>query len=164
MTALLTSTAGTKTNVGMGQIAVGRDRDELVSVLGSCVGVVVFHPRRRIAVLAHVILPASSGRSGAPGKFADTAIPEILLLLAKEGQANSGLVAKLAGGAQMFGNATGPMQIGEGNVAAITKLLGHHNIRVIAHDLGGTKGRRISVDCQTGLVDVEVAGQKKLVL
>lgn len=164
MTALLTSTAGTKINVGMGQIAVGREHDELVSVLGSCVGLVVLHPRRRLAVLAHVVLPASSGRTGAPGKFADTAVPEILNLLAKEAQTNAGLVAKLAGGAQMFGSATGPLQIGEANVAAITRLLERHNIRVIAHDLGGTQGRRISVDCQTGLVDVDVAGRKKLVL
>ncbi|HTN75385.1 MAG TPA: chemotaxis protein CheD [Pirellulaceae bacterium] len=164
MPALLPSRPSVKTNVGMGQIAIGRDSDELIAVLGSCVGLVLLNPQQRLAVLAHVVLPASSGRAGLPGKYADTAIPEMLDLLASEGQLASGLVAKLAGGANMFGNSSGPMQIGEGNIAAVTKILAQHNIRVIAKDLGGSKGRRVTVNCQTGLVEVEVVGTQTALL
>ncbi len=156
--------APTKTNVGMGQISLGRDGDELISVLGSCVGLTLLHPRFRVAVLAHIVLPNSNGRSGLAGKFADTAFPEMLRMLAIEGIPGTGLVAKLAGGSNMFGQSGGPLQIGEANVAAVTELLAARNIRVIAKDLGGAKGRRITVDCQTGLVNVEVVGQGKVVL
>ena len=156
--------APTKTNVGMGQISLGREGDELVAVLGSCVGLTLLHPRHRVAVLAHIVLPTANGRTGLPGKFADTAMPEMKKMLAVAGVPTVGLVAKLAGGSNMFGQSGGPLQIGEANIEMITKLLEAQCIRVIAKDLGGTKGRRITVDCQTGLVDVEVVGIGKVVL
>lgn len=164
MPVLTPPTAGAKHNVGMGQIVVGRAGDTLEAVLGSCVGVALVQPKLHLASLAHVVLPSSNGRAGSPGKFADTAIPEMLRLLAIEGASSSGLVAKLAGGANMFGNATGPMQVGESNINAIVAVLAKYGFRVAAKDLGGGKGRRITVDCRTGLVDVEVVGQHKAVL
>jgi chemotaxis protein CheD len=153
-----------KLNVGMGQIHFGRAGQRLEAVLGSCVGVVLLHPRQRVAALAHVVLPCSNGRAGSPGKFADTAIPEMLRIMAVEGIGTAGLVAKIAGGANMFGNPSGPMQIGDANITAVNELLAKYNLRPIAKDLGGNKGRRISVDCQSGMVDVEVVGQLKAVL
>jgi chemotaxis protein CheD len=162
MTAL--AEPGVKTNVCMGQIAVGRAGDTLEAVLGSCVGVALLHPRKRVAALAHVVFSTSKGRTGPPGKFVDTAIAEMVRLLALEGAPVSGLVAKIAGGASMFGNPTGPMQVGAANIAAVTELLGQVNVKIIGKDLGGNKGRRISVDCQSGIVDVEVVGQLKAVL
>jgi chemotaxis protein CheD len=149
----------------MGQIAIGRAGDVLEAILGSCVGVVLLHPRQKVAALAHVVLPASNGRTGAaPGKFADIAIPEMLRLLACEGVPATGLIAKLAGGANMFGSATGSMQIGESNSAAITAALAAKNIRIAAKHLGGAKGRRILVDCESGSVNVEIVGTPKAVL
>lgn len=164
MTALAAPEPGTKWNVGMGQIAIGRAGDTLETVLGSCVGVVVVHRQRRLAALAHVVLPTACGRQCPPGKCADTAIPELLRLLAQAGASASGLVAKLAGGANMFANVGGVMQIGEANIAAVQALLAQHQVPVVAKTLGGTKGRRISVNCQTGLVDIDVVGNAKLVL
>ena len=162
--AVLTPPPLAKSSVGMGQIILGRAGTTLEAILGSCVGIVLVHPRQHVAVLAHVVLPSSSGRTGSPGKFADTAIPEMLRMLAVEGIPSAGLVAKLAGGSNMFGNTSGPMQVGEANISCITALLAKHNLRLVAKDLGGCKGRRISVDCQTGLVDVEVVGQTKAIL
>jgi chemotaxis protein CheD len=164
MSAIATPAAGSKTNVGMGQIVVGRAGDVLEAILGSCVGVVLIHPRQKIAALAHVVLPASNGRAAAPGKFADTAIPEMLRLLAVEGVPHAGLIAKIAGGANMFGNSSGAMQIGEGNIAAITEKLASENIRLVAKHVAGAKGRRISVDCESGLVQVDIVGTPKTVL
>lgn len=145
-------------HVGMGQILLGRAGDRLGAVLGSCVGVIVYHPRMRLAAMAHVVLPESTRRSGQPGKFADTAIPEMLRMLAGEGAHVSGLNAKIAGGANMFGAAPGPMQIGEGNSEAVKQLLRKHNVRLTGEHLGGSKGRRVTFDCDTGLLTIEVVG------
>lgn len=164
MAALAVPDVSTKWNVGMGQIAIGRAGDTLEAVLGSCVGVVVIHRQRRIAALAHIVLPAACGRQGLPGKCADTAIPEILRQMEQAGAGTTGLVAKLAGGANMFDRAGGVMQIGEANIAAVQSLLTQHQVRVVATSLRGNKGRRISVDCQTGLVDIDVFGSDKVVL
>ncbi len=97
-----------KHSVGMGQIVVAEAPAELVSVLGSCVGVALYHPRLKVGALAHIVLPKSSGGGAAPGKFADTAIPYMIAELAKAGAARAGLVAKIAGGACMFG-VSGPL-------------------------------------------------------
>jgi chemotaxis protein CheD len=149
----------------MGQIVVGRAGDVLDAILGSCVGLVLIHPRQKVAALAHVVLPSSSGRAAAsPGKFADTAIPEMLRLLAVEGVPQAGLIAKIAGGANMFGSTSGAMQIGEGNVNAIAEKLASENIRIVARHVGGAKGRRMTVDCESGIVQVEIVGTPKTVL
>ena len=145
------------TMVSMGQIAAGRDRDRLKSVLGSCVGVSLYQPRLKVGVFAHVVLPDSAGREGTPGKFADTAIPAMLKLLREMGAGSYGLIAKLAGGANMFGG-TGPMQIGDANVEAVTRALKLAGIRVAAQEVGGTKGRRVVFDCSSGTMTVEGAG------
>ncbi len=147
-----------ETMVGMGQIVFGQAPDRLASILGSCIGVSLYHPRMRHAALAHIILPDSQGRTpSSPGKFADTAIPHMLKLLGNAGLTASSLVAKLAGGANMFGH-TGPLQIGMANGAAVSKALAGAGIRVVGEDLGGDRGRRISLDCVTGDLLIEIAG------
>jgi chemotaxis protein CheD len=147
----------TTKSVGMGQIVLAEPPTQLTAVLGSCVGVAMYHARRHIGVLAHVVLADSAGRVAAPGKFADTAIPHMLSLLAKEGIPPSAVVAKLAGGACMFG-AGGPMMIGDANVDAVLRGLAQAGIRVVAKDVGGTKGRRIALDCRTGGLEIENIG------
>ncbi len=143
--------------VGMGQIAIAQKPVCLTAVLGSCIGVALHHRRSQLGVFAHVVLPDSGGRAANPGKFADTAIRHMLELLQRRQATTSGLTAKLVGGACMFG-ATGPMQIGQANVEAISRLLQDAGIRVAKKDLGGASGRRISFDCGSGLVTIETVG------
>ena len=103
------------------------------------------------------------GRDGPPGKFADTAIPHMLELMQKSGANTSGIVAKLAGGSNMF-NSSGPLQIGTQNVEAVLGELERTDVRVTGQHVGGTKGRRISLCCQTGDLTVEIAGSDRVVL
>jgi chemotaxis protein CheD len=149
--------------VGMGQIAVAQAPGRLTSVLGSCVGVALFHPRLHLGCLAHVVLPRSNGNAAPPGKFADTAIPHMLQLLEKQGANRSGLVAKICGGACMF-NTSGPLQIGDANIEAVTEILEAAGLRVAARDVGGTAGRRITFDCNTGQLTVDTAGSHSRIL
>lgn len=145
------------TSIGMGQVAVGLRPTRLTAVLGSCLGVALYHRRLYLGAMAHIVLPESNGREAAPGKFADTAIHHMLELLSGRGAPVSGLVAKFAGGACMFG-ATGPMQIGLANAEAVRRHLKEYRIPVLAEDVGGAKGRRVIFDCETGTLTVEIAG------
>lgn len=144
-------------SVGMGQILMARGPDTLNAVLGSCIGAALFHPRLKVGVLAHVVLPDSTGRQGTPGKFADTAIPHMLDLLRAEGIPTSGLIAKLAGGAAMFGGG-GPMQIGQSNTDAVAAALAKVHIPCQGQHVGGNKGRRVTLDCSTGELKIEIIG------
>ncbi|NQT39588.1 MAG: chemotaxis protein CheD [Planctomycetes bacterium] len=154
ITALRTTQDAT---VGMGGIAVARDPARLSSVLGSCVGVALYHARHRVGALAHVVLPESSGFTAAPGKFADTAIADMLRQLRQLGAGTTGLVAKIAGGASMFAT-SGPLQIGSNNVQKVTELLQAEGIRIAGRCVGGVKGRRVTLDCSNGNFLVEIAG------
>jgi chemotaxis protein CheD len=151
-----------ETQVGMGQAAVTQAPGRLRSVLGSCIGVALYHARTRTGALAHVILPDSQGHPPAtPGKFADTAVPHLLKLLASAGAHPRELVAKIAGGANMFGH-TGPLQIGDANAAAVDRALKAIGVRLVGKDAGGAPGRR--VDCATGELLIEIAGEAPRVL
>ncbi len=162
--AALTAVAVPRTvSVGMGQVTAGGPPSRLGAVLGSCLGVALFHRRLRLGALSHVVLPDSSGREALPGKFADTAIPHMVDVLARQGASAGSLVAKIAGGACMFG-ATGPMQIGLANAEAVRRELKALRIPILAEDIGGTKGRRIIFDCESGTLTVEVAGCRPKVL
>jgi chemotaxis protein CheD len=145
-----------ETTVGMGQIVAGRAPERMKAIVGSCVAVALYHPRLRAGAMAHVVLPESAGRAGLPGKFADTAVPHMLALFREMGVPTPGLTAKLVGGANMF-DSTGPLKIGDANVEAVTQQLKRAGVRLVGQDVGGTKGRRASFDCQTGKVLVESA-------
>ena len=108
--------------VGMGETVVLHQSETARSVVGSCAGLMIWHRRLKVAAVAHIVLPEAAGRPGAPGKFADTAIPHMVDLLRKEGAERASLVAKVAGGAQMFG-VSGPLQIGDANVHAVAAIL-----------------------------------------
>lgn len=145
-------------SVGMGQILLALAPGQLNAVLGSCVGIALYHRRLKLGALAHVVLPDSTGRPGVPGKFADTAVPHMVQQLEAKGAMRSQLVVRIAGGACMFG-VGGPLQIGDANIEAVTKALNAMGLRVQAQDVGGTKGRRVTLDCATGQLLVQIVGE-----
>ncbi len=149
--------------VGMGKIFAAREPVVLKAILGSCVGLTLYHPRLKAGLLGHVVLPESGDRPGPPGKFADTAVPFAIEMLREMGVNTAGLVARLAGGANMFGTG-GPLQIGDANIEATIKALKAANIRVTGKELGGTAGRRVMLDCSTGEFRVETSGKPPVIL
>ena len=147
------------TSIGMGQIGAGRATTTFRSILGSCIGLAFYNPKLKAGTFAHIVLPESSGRPGSPGKFADTAIPEMIRLMKGYGVMPGNIVAKIAGGANMFRHG-GPMQIGDFNTKAVKLGLAQAGIKLASEDTGGTQGRRVVFDCQNGEMLVETVAQK----
>ncbi len=146
------------TSVGMGQIGAGQATATFRSVLGSCIGLAFYNPKLKAGTFAHIVLPESAGRPGSLGKFADTAIPEMIRLMKGYGVMPSQIVARMAGGANMFGHG-GPMQIGDFNAKAVKLGLAQAGIRLASESIGGTKGRRVIFDCQSGEFLVQTVAQ-----
>lgn len=154
-TAVLTTP--TQLTANMGEIVLLSGEQTGQAILGSCLGIILYDTRKQLCALAHVVLPQSEGRAGAPGKFVDTAIPWMINALRGKGADTAKLICKLAGGANMFAN-NGPFQIGQQNIAVARRELGQAHIRIAAEHLEGTQGRRITIETKTGKVLVEVAG------
>ncbi|OEH85609.1 chemotaxis protein CheD [Desulfuribacillus stibiiarsenatis] len=133
--------------------------------LGSCVGVTLYDPVTKVAGMAHVMLPSSTLAKNdefKSAKYADTALPELLQMVLKEGASKARLVAKMAGGAQMFNFAGGSdtMKIGPRNVEACKEALKKLGIRLIAEDTGGNSGRTVELFTETGVYLIKTASRE----
>ena len=127
--------------VGMADLKVCKSPDGVTTLgLGSCVGIAIRDPSTKIGGLAHIMLPDSTSirnNSNIP-KFADTGIDELVKQLIKAGASRSRLVAKIAGGAQMFAfqNKSDLVRVGERNVEAVRRKLQQLRIPILASDTG----------------------------
>ncbi|WP_106766047.1 chemotaxis protein CheD [Paenibacillus faecalis] len=127
--------------------------------LGSCVGLTLYDPLLKIGGMAHVMLPSSSiAREGRLNlaKYADTALPVLFNKLKDKGASPDRLVAKMAGGAQMFAfaGAGDSMRIGPRNVESCKAGLEQMGIPLVAEDTGGNYGRTVELDCTTGILTI----------
>ena len=146
--------------VGMADYKVGRAPDTLISYgLGSCIGISLYDPQTKIGGLLHIMLPDSnqSRANENRAKFADTGIPDMLEELIRMGAARSRLVAKLAGGSQMFAfaNASDIMRVGLRNTSASKEILKKLSIPIVGEDTGGNYGRTVQIDLSTGVYKVK---------
>ncbi|NLK43010.1 MAG: chemotaxis protein CheD [Tissierellia bacterium] len=149
--------------VGMADLNVTKAPDQLTTLgLGSCVGITLYDGVNKIAGLAHIMLPSSKEikNNDNKAKFADTGIEELIKSMVAIGANKNNLVAKIAGGAQMFNfNSNNHMlKIGERNVVATKEKLKELNIRIVSEDTGGNFGRTIVLDSTNGSLYVRTIG------
>lgn len=149
--------AGLPTHVPVAGFAVLRDGGVLSSVgLGSCVAIMLHDAEAKVGAMAHVLLPHESlslDRTK-PAKFASTATPFLVDEMRRYG-AGSRIVARIVGGASMFGPLLGSgVNMGERNIAAVRDGLERAGIPLLAEDVGGDYGRSVFFDVATGAVRV----------
>lgn len=144
--------------VMMAGIGYGDQATRLETLVGSCVGVVLWDRQRKMAGLAHIVLPESHGREGPPGKFADTAISALKIGMMSRGASMSGLVAKIAGGSTMFGERTS-RDVGESNYRAVCQYLQRQGIPLVGEHIGGNQGRMLFFTPGDGTLAIHIARQ-----
>lgn len=154
--------------VGMSEIAWAKSPDLLITLgLGSCVGVCIYDPFLRIGGMAHIMLPDSSLAREVTnrGKFADTAIPDLVQKLIDLGSLKTRMIVKIAGGAQMFGNIQDDkLLIGPRNVTAVEEALSGLGLKISGKSVGGHLGRSLRFDLASGTVTVKILNQEEIVL
>lgn len=145
----------------MGEMVVSNDpNEELVALgLGSCIGLAIVDRTAGVAGLAHIVLPESNDRADQPGKFADTAIPELVAKMRKAGAFERRFETAIAGGARMF-EMSGGLDIGSRNESAVRAALAKARISVKAAQTGGNTGRTVKISVGDLLVTVRSAGQQ----
>jgi chemotaxis protein CheD len=146
--------------VRMGEMVVSKNpKDELVALgLGSCIGLAIVDRTAGVAGLAHIVLPESNDRGGHAGKFADTAVPELIARMRKAGAVERHFETALVGGARMF-DMSGGLDIGARNEAAVRAALSKARIPVNAAQTGGHAGRTLKIAVGQMLVTARAAGQ-----
>ncbi|MGN0376046.1 MAG: chemotaxis protein CheD [Suilimivivens sp.] len=155
--------------VGMADMAVCSGEDAVTTLgLGSCIGIAIRDPGTGIGGLVHIMLPDSKEirNNGNRPKFADTGIEDLVDAIVKKGGNRSRLVAKIAGGAQMFATSgkNDTIRVGERNAAASRKKLGEMKIPLLSEDTGKTYGRTVIFYPKTGDYVIRSIGMPEKVI
>ncbi len=157
---------GNMIKVGMADLNICVSPDSITTLgLGSCVGIALRDPVTKIGGLAHIMLPDSTSirnNTNIP-KFADTGIDELVRQVVAKGAARNRLVAKIAGGAQMFAfqSKNEMVRVGERNVEATKKKLAQLKIPILAEDTGKNYGRTVIFYPETGDFVIRAVGKQE---
>ena len=155
---------GQMIKVGMADLKICKAPDAVTTLgLGSCIGIAIRDPITKIGGLAHIMLPDSTqiaNNSNIP-KFADTGTQELVRQLVAAGASRQRLVAKIAGGAQMFSFQSGGdvMAVGERNAIAVRKVLAEMKIPILSEDCGKNFGRTVEFFPETGDYVIKAVGK-----
>ena len=144
-------------SIRMGEMAIGSQGEELRTLLGSCIGVAIYSSRAKVGGLVHIVLPQSRGNVENPFRFADTGVPALRDAILETAGRQLNLVAKIAGGAAMFGDKN-QQTIGGRNEEACRIALRALRIPIMADHCGGEQGRRMLLETATGRVIIEQVG------
>ncbi|WP_394217244.1 chemotaxis protein CheD [Halobacillus trueperi] len=156
--------------IGIGDMGMVRSPNSIrTSGLGSCVGIVLYDELKKMAGMAHIMLPASAlaKKQGLKrAKYADTAIEDLIAALTDAGASSYRLKAKIAGGAQMFSftSSHDMMRIGPRNVEAVKGNLQTFRIPILAEDVGGKSGRTIEFNPETTDLHIRKVNQGESVI
>jgi chemotaxis protein CheD len=149
--------------VGMGEVKTSARGEILSATLGSCIGIgIIWRNGGRIG-LAHCLLPETSPaiiRIGA--RYVSQAVPSLLALMGLKPNNLSEIEIIVAGGARMFRTRPNVAHVGELNVQAVHKHLALHGLTANHFEIGGRRGRQMSIDgSQQSFLINEVVQQPK---
>ena len=140
--------------VGMGELWFGGGDVRLATLLGSCVAICLWHPRRHVGGLAHVVLPTRGEPADEDDpRYADEAMHLFAGHAARLGSSLPEYQAKIFGGGNMLDSPQRPvplLDIGGRNVAAVEELVEACGITVHARHLGGSGHRKLEFNLSTG--------------
>ncbi|MCD6574375.1 chemotaxis protein CheD [Candidatus Aerophobetes bacterium] len=157
-------------NVGIGEFKVAKAPAVLVTHnLGSCVGVALYDVYHKIGGLAHITLPSyrdmgTRNKNSRDAKFADSAIPLMIEMMEEAGAKLNFTVAKIAGGADMFGlpsNIPFKLDVGRQNVDKVKYCLKKYGIILAAEEVLGNIPRSMELDLDTGKVTLRTSQRKE---
>lgn len=146
-----------------GQWHVGRHVAHMRTLLGSCVAVILWHPRRRMGAMCHYLLPSRRRTPGMPleGRFGDEAMALMARALQRHQIPPQEFEAHLYGGADTLPDSLGTkLNVGERNIEAGWSLIEQHGYTLQAVDVGDNIPRTVSLCLHSGEVQVRRGGQR----
>jgi chemotaxis protein CheD len=154
-----------KAFLSLGELIVAEKPTHVWTILGSCVSVILYNPRKKISALCHAQL--SEGKffgcidnknivKAVDGdfRFVACSINYMLEKFYALGIQKNEIQASLYGGANVIAEFS--HKIGSDNSAAAKSVLQKNGIKIIKEDVGGTQSRTIRHFSDTGITHVRV--------
>jgi chemotaxis protein CheD len=128
-----------------GDVALGQSGDQLKTLLGSCVSVILTDPRRTVGAMCHIVhvgKPNAENRRNTA--YGSVAMDEMFARLRAVGVNPTMCLAYVFGGGNMFPQLFGGTHVGSSNANWALDFLEHHRIHVLDHSLTGNGYRKVS--------------------
>lgn len=138
-----------------GELAIVTGDTKVFTILGSCVAVVLWDEHSKIGGVNHYLLPNWKQKGAPDVRYGDVAITELHDKTIMSGAVKSRIKAKIYGGASLLKLDNAGFNIGQRNIEIAHEKLRELNIPVKEEITGGTLGRKILFDPQTGYVKVD---------
>ena len=142
-----------------GELHFSDKPSSVMTVLGSCLSVSMFHRKSRVGAICHGLLPKCRERAvcsrpcAERAKYVECAIEMMVKLFDDNKLKRSEIEVKVFGGADMFSMRLGgknSISVGRQNIEIAQQTLEKEGMRVIAMDVGGTAGRKLFFNTSTG--------------
>lgn len=155
-----------------GEFYFGDKDTRITTLLGSCVAITLWHPKKTIGGMCHYMLPTPKFRTDPlqlNGKYAEDAMALFLQEIKAAGTLPSEYQAKIFGGGNMFSKVTQTTpytpingqykeNVAYKNAQIAPYLLQKHGIKIINHDLGGIQHRKVKFEIWSGDVWLRKGG------
>ena len=145
-----------------GDVATGDAGEVLKTLLGSCVCVILTDPRRTVGSMCHIVHVGVPNMANRHNKAYGVAAMHAMFTGLRDKGINPRMCeAYVYGGGNMFPHLFRAQHVGAANVEWVLEYLGHHEIPVLDHSVGGNGYRKVSWTVGPGepVVETVFAGQ-----
>jgi chemotaxis protein CheD len=125
----------------------------VTAILGSCLAVGLWDFSAGVGGLCHFLLPQWNGAGSATSpRFGNFAVAELVKEVCAAGANRPRLFAKIFGGASVLEKESevGHLKIGRRNVDLARQILTEASIPILAEDVGGNRGRKLTFQTHDG--------------
>lgn len=127
------------------------DRDtRILTTLGSCVAVTLWHPRLKVGGMCHYMLPGAGPPETLNARYGEDALRLLSGEVRRLNTLPQDYEAKLFGGASMFDVGPGGSSVARQNIKAAEELAKQYDLNVIARSLGGSGYRQLVFNISNG--------------
>jgi len=128
-----------------GDVFLGRAGDQMKTVLGSCVSVILTDPRRTAGAMCHIVHVGKPNAANASNTaYGDVAMQQMFDQLSAVGLTPSRCLAYVYGGGNMFAQRVSTAHIGQKNAQWVLNFLQHRGIAIVDQSVGGNGYRKVA--------------------
>jgi chemotaxis protein CheD len=146
-----------------GEFYWGDESTRIRTILGSCVSIIFWHPRKKEGGMCHYVLPESSfaelSQMPYPGRYGNGAWELFMKEIQKNKTRLNEYHIKIFGGSNMFSvqevgllNKVNVVNVGEKNISFAKKKISENYLQLVSENVGGVRPRRIHFEIWSGNV------------
>ncbi|MDX1957101.1 MAG: chemotaxis protein CheD [Leptospiraceae bacterium] len=146
-----------------GEFYWGDTSTRIRTILGSCVSIIFWHPKKKEGGMCHYVLPESSIdellEMPYPGRYGNGAWELFMKEIYKTHTKPNEYQIKIFGGSSLFSNQeegilrkTNIVNVGEKNILFAKKRMAENNLHLVSENVGGLRPRRIHFEIWSGNV------------